>query len=112
MRNRVACAAALLSLALTAVLILRIIAIGKPGVFCRPGSSLERRAARHLEAGTRDTDRLGSAHRSYGVGTSDWRDWAPLCAFNRNVRFGGDLVGDSERLTSHTPSISPTRSEA
>jgi hypothetical protein len=33
MRNRVARAAALLSLALTTVLILRIIAIGKPGVF-------------------------------------------------------------------------------
>jgi hypothetical protein len=33
MRNRIARAAALLSLALTAVLIVRIIAIGKPGVF-------------------------------------------------------------------------------
>jgi len=33
MRNRVARAAAVLSLALTAVLVLRIIAIGKPGVF-------------------------------------------------------------------------------
>jgi hypothetical protein len=63
MRKRLARAAALLSLALTTVLILRIIAIGQAGRPCRPGSSLERRAARHLEAGTRDTDRLGSAHR-------------------------------------------------
>ena len=109
MPNRIARAAVVLSLALTAVLILRIIAIGKPGVFVILVLGLDGRASRHLETWTRCANRVGTTHNGYGVGASDWRRRAALCALNRDVEYGGR---SRRRLRRPLAAYSPSRTRS